>query len=253
MYQLKPETIEQLRAIPESAATYQCARKNSGNSLNFPLASYYSKPQYSRRTDKWRIYPGTWQTDDSMRENSPHAYNYERKYFADKFPDWRNVGFADEIIRLEHTGWYCDYFYSETVRGTVLQLPARHGEPHYIPAISWTDRDGVTVWPLDSYDDKEDCARAADSYAEHAAELDREAAIEDQAEQDIEAAKDDIAEARGFVHALIKDIRDSANIKPGICSVLRARIASERETVRQAVETIRKRRDEPYTAIERFQ
>lgn len=74
----------------------------------------------------------------------------------------------------DHGGWYTDDDCGETLAGYVLQLPSRNSVPQYVPGTAHTDWDGKTLYPLDRYDDPVDCARAADRYAEIAAEQERD-------------------------------------------------------------------------------
>lgn len=123
-------------------------------------------------------YGGNWQTLGTFG-----AFR-ERAYFCDDWPSgWRHVGRTDEVARREDhrsrelrdsQGWYTDDDYSATLEGHVLQLPARDGKPVYLPAMRHTDADGVTIYPLDQYDDPIEAAYAAYRYAEIAAEQERD-------------------------------------------------------------------------------
>jgi hypothetical protein len=123
-------------------------------------------------------YGGNWQRIEVMDKwSSPH----DRAYYCDNFPSgWRDHGSAYEVCRREHSrrvdhqGWYTDDFQSDTLRGYVLQIPSRHGVPQYVPATKASGWDGVTLYPLDRYDDILDCAAAADHIAEKDAERERE-------------------------------------------------------------------------------
>lgn len=46
----------------------------------------------------------------------------------------RFAGYADELTRLDHHGWYTDPDGFETMRGTVYQLPGRNGKGRYVAA-----------------------------------------------------------------------------------------------------------------------
>lgn len=111
----------------------------------------------------------------------------------------RFVGFADEVDKsnyayrygIDHKGWFTDDEgdNGETLRGAVLQLPARNGRPQYLAAYADPNNDGafrvdlgrgVIVGELGgsaegaSYDaTAREAARAADSFAEQAAESER--------------------------------------------------------------------------------
>lgn len=91
--------------------------------------------------------------------------------------------FADEVegIRLNHTGWWCDEFQDRKLRGVVVRLS--HGR--CFPAYRESDNGGLMVdWSDCHLEDRSriggargcliEAARAADSFAEHAAEKERE-------------------------------------------------------------------------------
>lgn len=115
---------------------------------------------------------GNWQALDEMPRYASHD---SRAYYIDAWPaGWRDRGDASKIAGLRHTGWYEDSFQESLCLGRVLQLPTRKGKPVYIPGTHSTGDHVVTLYPLDRYDDETDCARAADGYAERAAERARE-------------------------------------------------------------------------------
>ena len=243
-YQLKPETIETLKARPFDIKNNSKSRRNAGDLLSVPLYCYYAKPQYSRRTA--RHYSGVWQKD-----LPPHTAEYERKYYCDELPNWRNSGYADEVNRnINDRGWFADHWLDETIRGVVLQLPAQKKEPQYIPAIVWSDSNGVTVWPKDCYTTAEECARTADSYAETAAEESREYRAKEQAGQDIETLKEEISESRETLHTLIQDLRKSETLQPAICDVVKKSIIECRREVAEKVNRIRALRDNFWVSVE---
>lgn len=136
------------------------------------------------------VYAGNWQGADSRGRLPAQS---DRAYYADEWPaGLRLVGEADSIVRNLPRGYYTDSDgCGGTFRGYVLQLPGRNGESRFVPGIAHTENCGVTVWPADIYsgdsragrygmaesdteEAKRDAARAADSYAESAAERERE-------------------------------------------------------------------------------
>lgn len=132
--------------------------------------------RYPARGRLLPYYFGSWQQLDDMPR---YAGRHDRAFYCDAWPDgWRLVGRADEVARaadrprsIDHTGWYTtDEGDDGTIAGYVLRLP--HGR--LIPGIAQTDCDGVTLYPIDSYSDAMECARAADGYAERAAERERD-------------------------------------------------------------------------------
>lgn len=87
---------------------------------------------------------------------------------------------ADDCCRsIEHTGWYTDpHGDREKIRGIVFRLPRSRGF-----LAGWSMGEGMAS-TMDStiYPDERSAALAADSMAQHAAELECEAFERDQAE-----------------------------------------------------------------------
>jgi hypothetical protein len=114
------------------------SRKHSG--------PYYGKPAYAG-IDKYRSF-----------------------YLGSDFMPELRWEWADEVVRLNHTGWYCDNYQDETIRGIVLRLPHNRGF-----LAGWSMGEGMmSEIELDIYPDQESAAYAADSSAEYAAERQRE-------------------------------------------------------------------------------
>lgn len=134
------------------------------------------KARYPHSVSKFGFCEGNWQSLESMERN------VSRAYYCNDWPAWRNLGNVGEIKTestyrgrfVEHTGWYVQDDGGDTIAGYVLQLPSRNGSPVYIPGMRQTDYDGVTIYPLDQYDEISACARAADRIAENAAEKERD-------------------------------------------------------------------------------
>jgi len=239
MYTLKPETIDKLR---ERALSHWRPGTRSGDVLGVPLYIYYSKPRYSTRTHP-RHYGGTWQTGDEARGD-------DRAYYCDNLPSGlRDIGDSHEIIRLNHTGWFADHFYDSVIRGRVLQLPSRNGEPVYIPATYCTGWDGVTLYPLDQYDDKDDCARAADSYAENESDRSREFYAKDAAEQDILSCKEDMKDNIERFHIIAKAARP-ANLGAVLCPLVLEKLSALRESNHANARRIQELKDNYWLAVE---
>lgn len=158
------------------------------------------KTRYARGAD---YKPGgNWQPSDSMPRYTSAS---SRAYYCDTFDDYRVAGRADEVLRsIRHSGWYTDDDGdSGTLAGYVVRLP--HGR--LIPATRHSEWCGVTLYPLDSYDDPEECARAADSYAEQAADSERDYNRAWQAgSRAAELARDAIAGRREIL-AICRDLR----------------------------------------------
>jgi hypothetical protein len=82
---------------------------------------------------------------------------------------------AHEIVRLDHTGWYTDIDQTALCIGHVFTLPARPGFPYgvFLAGYYCSDNWERVLYP-DVYHEREECARAADRYAERFAEIERE-------------------------------------------------------------------------------
>lgn len=200
---------------------------------------------------------GSWQTLESMKEK--HTSPRDRAYYCDDFNNFRNVRDADKVsTRQRHTGWYTDQFQDDMAVGVVLQLPARHGKPIFVPGVRFSGSSGVTAYPLDQYDDEIECARAADHFAEHIAEEAREYAAQDQAKQDILTLKEEIAEWRQERRKLVAELHDVKrrfgieqftkrypSLVQGVCG----KIADLKEKSKEAYERIKKLEDNYWEAV----
>lgn len=90
-------------------------------------------------------------------------------YLGSDFEPGRYIKRADEVTRLDHTGWYTDAFQDQTIFGIVIFLP--HGRF----LAGWSMGAGMaSSYDGELYTDAEEAAQAADSMAEHAAEAERE-------------------------------------------------------------------------------
>ncbi len=183
---------------------------------------------YDRKQKKWvrnERDSGNWESDECLEKK--HWCKKSRAYYIDDWPEgWRQVGNSHEILSLRYTGWHTNY-YGDTgvLRGFVLQLPARKGKTIYVPGTYHTEDFGVTIYPFDWSDDKEDAARSADSYAEVVAEAEREYSVEWYAERDIENLHEEIATDRKKMLALILEIKAAKrNFTPAICAALTTRL-----------------------------
>lgn len=164
---------------------------------------------------------------------------------------FRDIGAAHDIVRLRHTGWYMDADGSETIAGHVWQLPARNGEPVYLsgyvePESGYCTLD-ATRGRIATHSDKEDAARAADALAEKDAEKEREYSERWQAARDADDeradARDALKTARADARQAIAAIREQrkiGGIVPAMCKILQDTIATARDEMRRALETIAK-------------
>lgn len=164
-------------------------------------------------------------------------------FYADSFDvlAWRDLGTAEEVSRREgsravdHSGWYCDHYASETVAGRVLQLPARGGLARYVAGIQWSHCDGVTLWPLETYATPLEAARAADSAAETMAEQEREYSTAWHAGQVFAELAETVAELRREALAILAERRAVRGIEaPNLCRAIRDRLESILDDIRDA-------------------
>ena len=82
------------------------------------------------------------------------------------FTRWK---WADDVVKLRHTGYFCDLHADQTIRGIVAILP------HNRFLAGWSMGENMASGVDGSiYDTPEDAAHAADSMAEYAAERERE-------------------------------------------------------------------------------
>lgn len=243
------------------AAAKQGAAKN-GYTMQYraddvPLFAHSSDWRQHASGTFRKPYAGNWQAISDMPR---HTSLTARAYYCDNFPSGlREVGSAHDVCRAEHsrsvdhTGWFTDSFQSGTLQGYVLQLPARNGQPIYIPATKHSEWDGVTLYPNDMHDTALDCARAADQYAEHAAESEREYEAQENAKQQIANKQDEIATLRADRRALVREMRAARATGvasfPAICDALRERLSDLKEDSRRAYDRIGKLQDNYWNAV----
>jgi hypothetical protein len=132
-----------------------------------------------------------------MRKHSGGYYNPEPRpivgshpggsfYLGSDFEPGRYIKRADEIICLNHTGWFADNFQDQTIFGIVIFLP--HGRF----LAGWSMGEGMaSSYDGEIYTDAEEAARAADSLAEDAAEAEREYQEEEERNQGDDAEEED--------------------------------------------------------------
>lgn len=88
---------------------------------------------------------------------------------------WR---WCDEIVSVEHTGWFCDEYQDSKIRGLVMRLPKNRGF-----LAGWSMGEGMASEVYGRiYETEEDAAYAADSMAENVAEKEREYRSENEEE-----------------------------------------------------------------------
>jgi hypothetical protein len=149
----------------------------------------------------------------------------------------RITGTSEQILGRRYAGaWYVDNFQSDTCKGTVLQMPARHGESRYFAAVTDPWNADCYIVDMDATNDKEEAARWANDFAERYAEDCRE----DDARQHVEMAAEDAHEAirtaRAQHRAIVAELRAArAAVSPAawptLCGAIHARLAALRDSV----------------------
>lgn len=93
----------------------------------------------------------------------------------------RFVGYADELVRLSHRGWYSEAFGEETFRGAVYALPGKNRKCRLLHGYVSSEEEGRAlicfgdIVESESYADAlSDAAYMADSLAENEADTARE-------------------------------------------------------------------------------
>lgn len=138
------------------------------------------------------------------------------KYYCNEIPSGcREVGTAEDILRLRHTGWYTDTEGRGLCYGIVIQYPARNGCPRYYPGIEYKDEDCIILFLKQSYEDKEEAAREADECARLEGEERREADEEELAQALMGTAHDTISGARRQCLGLLMELRKIRCTKEG--------------------------------------
>ena len=181
------------------------------------------------------------------------AYNPEFAAYGERRLRWienatdglRFVGYANELARLDHTGWYLDDYCGETVRGAVWQLPGRHGAPLYVAGYADPWNDNAACISFDALsDDKATAAQWADAIAERMAEAERDYQRAASAGFEFGELAEDIARRRREILDLLRErkavARPACGTAPTICAALRDRVAANVKAIGEA----RKRRVE---------
>lgn len=155
----------------------------------------------------------------------------------------RHVGAADKIIRLNHTGWFTTNFQDETVHGEVYQMPARGGVCQYIPAVSDPNNSDCAVLDFHGItEDKEDCARSADSMAEAYAEREREYQAEESRKQRLEEIDTEIKTIYQDFRRVSREVRASCDRLAGV-TVVRELVKREWQRAKAEIHKLRAERE----------
>ena len=155
----------------------------------------------------------------------------------------RWVGKSDDLIRLDHTGYYTDNFQDETVHGEVYQMPARNGEPVYIPAVNDPCNENCACLDFTSTtSDKEDAARWADSMAEKWAEMEREYQAEESRKVRLEEIGEEIQGLYQEFRRVSRELRANCDKVAGV-QVVRELVRREWQRTKQSIHKLRAERE----------
>jgi len=165
----------------------------------------------------------------------------------------RPVDFADRIVDLRHKGWFTedDGDNGEVYRGTVYQLPARNGEEQFVFGYADPNNDDCALLCFDIETDKQDAARAADSFAKRFAEAARGFNRTWQAGERYRQLDDEIKDMRKEALDIGTEMRGArkANVTaPTICATLRRQIMALYRRIQEA----RKERSELFDTYGRL-
>ncbi len=159
---------------------------------------------------------------------------------ADEY--FRCLTYADDIIRINHQGWFCEPHRGSTYRGVVVTARGRHKDRLSTVMYagyedSFTDQKYLVVDLSISFDDRPVAARAADQMARRDAESSMEIVIKDEAENRSCEIDAEIEEIKTALAAIDNEAHKT------ICQIARGRInslTSERKRIK----------DNPYSLFE---
>jgi len=214
--------------------------KTFDNSAAYRLESYKTKAKVSNETYKKYHngelpYPYTWQKERwqkplGLSRPSMAMDEDKSKWYVDTLNQgpFTLCGDADEFIKLDYTGWYCDSFQDDLARGAVVSIrnPKVTDEDgahvQYLPATYHTEGDCTGIVYREFYDNKQDAARSADGFAERIGEECREYDAQSQAEQEIEDLKEELHALNKKTLTLVREIKTSysAGLLPATCQAI---------------------------------
>lgn len=185
-----------------------------------------------------------------MRGGASSKSGSDMLFWCERPGDYmRLVGFADEIAKLGHRGWYThdDGDPDEILRGVVYQLPSRKGKLQFMYGYADPNNDGAARLSETIADDKDDAARWADSVAEYAAEEECDYNRAWQAGRRFDEAGEEVKTLRGECLALIRETKaacDALTNYTAIKATIRSEIASYVNQIRELREERAKLEDD---------
>lgn len=223
-----------------------------------------------QRLEKYRATAAKFNSDwRKCRWNGSFAYGPSYGWQQDGVTLWadnndalgRVVGDAHNIIRIDHTGWFCDHIQHELCRGAVIKLRCSRGT-YYIAMTYMTDSDAACIHMDSKYlvekgaDEEEhkvgmkEAAWWADQEAEHRAEQCREDDLRYAADTEIDSLLHQNKLATEKIKSLIGAVRESAAIHPTLCNHLKESIRKLLQERRHNFEWIGKYRKEPHLILD---
>ena len=175
----------------------------------------------------------------------------------------KNIGNANELVRLDHSGWYSDSFQSGLIRGAVVRVRCPRGTL-YVPVTYHTEWEGSTHYfgdvelaPKGADEETHDAAikeaaRSADHYAESEAEESREGDAKHLAEADIEEARAEIHVINKKALVVLRELKNTDQNAPDLLAVLRDSLDEMLEDRRAQFAIITARTEDYWSAVSRF-
>jgi hypothetical protein len=151
------------------------------------------------------------------------------------------------------TGYFADNFQSDCIRWCVVKIAPANKKHNrnalYAPITYGTGYDGVTLY-LDCVGSQEEAIHWGDSCAEKEADEAREYDAKDQAEQQIETAREGIHSLNVKALGLIRAIKTSDPFKPAICEALRETLSGYLSTRTEQFKRIATLQDDYWQAVQ---
>ena len=147
----------------------------------------------------------------ALKGTSPHSpERATRRFFESADPTGlRFVDWADQRVRLRHTGWYADNHGDETFRGAIFRLPAVRGRERFVAGYGESMSDGFVLELSETWDDPIGAGNEADRQAERAAEEAREYEACEAAKARVDEIAEDLKHVRSEILALCRSMREA--------------------------------------------
>lgn len=203
--------------------------------FQFPRTLPLTRGRLAERLKRWQAagrvrVAGPYYVAPKPRDHAGAAFYLDSDFMPGLRWQW-----ADDIIRLRHTGWHTDpQSDGDTIRGLVFRLPAGRG---FLAAWSLGEHmcgflDSSTVYP-----DETGAAYAADSMAESAADEERDYQTARQAGQQWADIGEQIAATRKEALQILAERRQVKGVEaPALCAAIRSKVESLLEDIREARE-----------------